>query len=282
MDLDHQISLGNANDLGAWFGFGLVYFAIAGLETKRHTVRVASWLVAAGCLYVIGLTVSRGALLAAALALTVALRRLLKRGFVPVLLLLILVWIIYILGLFEQAAAFYAARGLQETGRLVVWPLAIERFLSSPLIGVGDSNLATRIPTGKPITPHNSFLSLALGSGVVPLVFFLGYWIRAVQRVFGRHGAQRPDAPFHLPLLIYAFLCCMDSGSAFMTPWAITALSAATGSPRRLRWVKRRDTAEHEERLGQASASTELHGRVESLQLDSSAELAHRVLKNEL
>ncbi len=243
MRLDQTIALSNPNDLGAWFGFCCVYFAIAGLETKRNAVRAVLWLAAGGCLYVVGLTVSRAPLFATAIAIVVALRRLLKRGFVPVLVLLILSWIIGTSGLFERIIALYATRGLEDTGRLAVWPLVIERFLSSPLIGVGDSHIATRIPSGPWIMPHNSFLQLALGSGVVPLVFFLGWWIRAFREVFGTNVTQRPDAPFRLPLLIYAFLISLQL--TFLIPWMIVTLSMATGPPRRLRWVKRQDMAQY-------------------------------------
>ncbi len=91
--------------------------------------------------------------------------------------------------------------------------------------------------------PHNSFLQLALGSGVVPLVFFLGWWIRAFREVFGTNVTQRPDAPFRLPLLIYAFLISLQL--TFLIPWMIVTLSMATGPPRRLRWVKRQDMAQY-------------------------------------
>jgi O-antigen ligase len=244
MRLEQTIGLANPNDLGAWFGFCCVYCVIASFETKRAAVRVASWLAAGGCLYIIGLTVSRAPLLAAAIAIVVALRRLLKRSFVPVLILLILSWIVYILGIFEHIVASYAARGMEDTGRMTIWPLALERFLSSPLIGVGGAHIATSTPKGAWITPHNGFIWVALASGVVPLLFFLGYWVRAVWGVFGTNVVQRPDAPFRIPLLIYAFLIVMELNFAFMAPWVIVILSVSTGSPRRLRQVRRRDTTE--------------------------------------
>ena len=62
--LDRSMSLGelaNPNGLAAWFGFCGIYFTIVGIETKRNIVRVAAWLVAAVCLFIVGLTISRGA-----------------------------------------------------------------------------------------------------------------------------------------------------------------------------------------------------------------------------
>jgi O-antigen ligase len=251
MDLERMSSissLANGNDLAAWFGFCCVYLTIVGFETKRAAVRVASWLAAAGCLYVVGLTVGRGALFAAAIAILVALRRLLKRGFVPVIVLIILSWITYELELFKPIVASYAARGMEETGRLTVWPLVIKRFLSSPLAGVGVSNIGTRVPSGKVVTPHNSFLFLALASGVVPLVFFLGYWVRTARGVLATNIEQMPDAPFRIPLFIYVFLIAQQLNSSFMSHWTIVTLCVVSCAPHRLRRMKRWDTEKREER----------------------------------
>jgi O-antigen ligase len=228
MGLDQRIMIANPDELAAWFGFLAVYFIIAGLEVKRNVVRIISWLVALGCLYVIGLAVTRGALLAVAIATVIASRRLLKHGFLPVLSLIILSWIIYEIALFEQAAAFFAIRGTEETGRLLVWPLAFERFLNSPLAGVGASNTGTFIPgINYKITPHNSFLSIALASGIIPLAFFVSYWWRATKGAFRANAKRLVDAPFQIPLLIYAFLIVQQGNGPFMLPWVIVILSTA-------------------------------------------------------
>jgi hypothetical protein len=87
-------NLSNANGLAEWFGFCAVYFGILGLETKRGVVRTVSWLAAILSLFVVGLTVSRGTLLACGIALVLALRRIFKRGVVPLVLLIVLVWAI--------------------------------------------------------------------------------------------------------------------------------------------------------------------------------------------
>jgi O-antigen ligase len=228
VDLEHSIAIANANDFAAWFGFCAVYFTIVGLEAKRNVSRIPSLLIAVGCLYVIGLTVSRGTLLAVAIAIVIALRRLLKRGFIPVLSLIIFSWTIYELGLFERSAAFYSARATQETGRFLVWPLAIKRFLSSPLAGVGVSNIATHVLGIKePFTPHNSFLFIALASGIIPLAFFVSYWWRAAKGVLRANAQGLADAPFQIPLLIYAFLVAQQGNAPFMAPWMIVTLSTA-------------------------------------------------------
>src|SRR5262249_4758768 len=40
--LDRTISLGNPNELAAWWGFCSVYFTVFGIETKRSMLRAAS------------------------------------------------------------------------------------------------------------------------------------------------------------------------------------------------------------------------------------------------
>lgn len=254
LGLEAGLGMYNPNQLAAWFGFCAVYFIIVGIEAKHNGARAIPWLIAVGCLYVVGLAVSRGNLFGVALATTVALRRLLKRGFIPVLAVLILSWTIYELGLFEQIAASYAARGAVETGRGLVWPLAIRRFLDVPLTGVGASSVQTFVPgRERSYPPHNGFIYLALASGVIPLAFFVAYWVRAVR---GAHTnvAQPADAPFRIPLLIFAFVVMSFTDLAFVESWQIVVLSTAMAgsTSRRLRQVRRYRTAKYLGRPGRA------------------------------
>src|SRR5262249_54516972 len=154
--------------------FCSIYFAIAGLETERFTYRVGAWALAIGCLFVLTLSVERGPLLAAALALTVVFRGLLKRGFIPLFVLIILTGAVSLSGLFDRAVSQYSTRGTEDTGRVgSLWPDAIERISKSPVFGEGASKVGT---------PHNTFLLFALSSGIVPLVFYIAFWIRLAWR----------------------------------------------------------------------------------------------------
>jgi O-antigen ligase len=226
--LDQAIAISNPNELAAWFGFCAVYFVILGLETKRNVVRITSWLVGMGCIYIVGLTVSRGALFVVMVAAVVAFRRLLRHGFIPVLFLIMLSWGIYESGLFERAAASYAVRATEETGRLLVWPLVLQRLSSSPLMGVGLSRIATYVPGIKyPITPHNVFLYIGLSSGIIPLALFVASWWRAAKGALHSNAQRLADAPFHLPLLLYAFLIVQQSNASFMNAWVIVTLAIA-------------------------------------------------------
>jgi len=223
--LDLRIPIANPNDLGAWFGFCCVYFAILGLETRRMSVRVMSGLAATGSLFIMALTVSRAPLFAAAVSILVAFRRVLHRGFAPLLCLVGVAWIGYELGLFDQSASLYSSRGLEDTGRLLIWPLAIERFFNSPLTGVGAFDVATLIPgNSAPVTPHNSFLLVALASGILPLLLYVGYWVRSGVEAFRLNAHSHEDAVFLIPLFLYAFMIALELNQPYMFFWAMATL----------------------------------------------------------
>jgi O-antigen ligase len=227
VSLERGISIANPNDLAAWFGFCGVYFFISGIEAKRSIIRTINWFVSIGCLGVVGLTVSRGAFIAVGIAAIVAIRHLLKRGFLPLLLLFILSWIVYLSGLFDQAAHLYTERGMEETGRLITWPVAIETFLNSPLAGVGAAGAALSVPgASKLITPHNNFLYIAVSSGIIPLAFFVAYWWQAARATFRSSYDSTGHARFRFPLYIYALLIAQAGNLSFMYPWMIATLAS--------------------------------------------------------
>jgi hypothetical protein len=241
--LSKGITIGNPNDFGAWFGFCCVYFTVLGLEVRRNWVRVVAWLVALFCLFIVGVTVSRAPLFAMACSLSFALRRVLKHGFFPILALIVLVWIVYALGYFDGPAAAYAQRGLEETGRLQVWPLAIRRFLEAPLTGVGLQHTKTFIPIADmAIEPHNGAIFIALSSGIVPLVFFVAYWVQLVATSMRVGVRSHPDAPFQSALLIYSFLISMNLNTAFMLPWMMGTFASITAAD--FLWKARQSVAD--------------------------------------
>jgi O-antigen ligase len=235
--LQSGIGISNPNDLGAWFGFCCVYFAILGIESRRQWIRATAFVLSGMCLFIVGLTVSRAPLLAAALCIMFALRRVVKRGILPLLSFIVVVWLAFGLGFFERSASLYQQRGLEETGRFLVWPKAIERFQNAPLTGVGASRVNTYVPQkGIAISPHNSFLFIALASGIVPLVFYAGYWL-ALFRISIRAGARvLADAPFHSALLLYAFVISLNLNQTFMVPWTIITLGAVTNAGAQAEW----------------------------------------------
>ena len=222
--------LGHPAGLADWFAFCAVFFTIFGIEARRDSFRIGAWLLAVVCLFVVTLTIERGALVGAVLAITVGCRSVLKRSFVPVLALVILVWVIAVTGLFDQAFSKYAERGMEETGREILWPMAVDRFLTSPLVGVGESNILLPIPeSSKKSPPHNAFLHIALSSGVLPFAFFLAFWIQAARKsVFHTRGSE--DNPFRLPYLTYMLGMLMIGDLPFTNYGALLTTSLAAGT----------------------------------------------------
>ena len=215
-----QGELSHPNGLAEWFGFCAVYFAIVGMETKRLAYRVAAWSLAAGSLLVVGLAVSRGPMFGAALAITVAFRGLLKRGFVPVLLLVMLTGVIYVSGIFDRVITHYSERGMEESGREELWPEAAEHISSAPVFGVGISEVGT---------PHNTFLFFLASSGIVPFAFFVAFWIQTAWRsTLG--GTRREGHSFRMPYLLFTLSTAMLGDFSFISKWAVLAISVAAGS----------------------------------------------------
>jgi O-antigen ligase len=248
--LEQGIALSNPNNLAAWFGFCTVYFAITGLESKRIVIRSGAWVLAVGSLSMVALTVSRGPIAAVLIAVIVALQHVLKRGFGPILALAVVASVAYESGLLEQRIAAFAERGTEESGREVLWPQAIERFIDAPLQGAGSS--AVQFVGNHDINPHNSFLFIAVGSGVVPLAFLLAFWISAIRAGFIAKRQGAADAPFFIPLLVFVSIELMVIDGVFTQPWCIVtsllplhAINVRRMRYARARQLRRNNAAEH-------------------------------------
>jgi len=216
-----QGAISHPNGLADWFGFCAVYFTVIGNETRRSKLRVGAWLLAAGCLFVVGLTVSRGAIFGAALAITFAFRGFLKRGFVPLFVFVILAGVLSLSGVFDAAISHYSERGTEETGRTELWSDAIKQISESPIFGIGAAKVL--------YTPHNTFLYFALLSGILPLVLFVAFWIQAGLSSAAGNKEQQHQA-FRFPYLLFTLVTVTVGDLSFMTIWGCLALSVAAGS----------------------------------------------------
>lgn len=225
--------LSNANSLAAYFGFLGVYFIVYGLEKKRDAARLLSWAIAAACLVVMAMTVGRGALLAVALALVVIFPRLPKYGLFPAATLILGSSLILATGVYRSSLEKYEERGSEDTGRMAAWPLATELFLNNAATGVGYSNAAVPTPGRDiPTSPHNTFIFIALASGIVPLMFYLAYWVKAARRVITLTRSNAPSARYYLPLFIYCFV--IANLQNYMYHWGFVVLAGLlTGYRRR-------------------------------------------------
>jgi hypothetical protein len=222
--MERGVGNSNPNAVAATFGFCALYLAIKGYVETRPAYRIAAWIVAVTSMYVVTLTVSRGALVAVAASLLVAGRRLWKTGVFPLLFFATLVAGLIQFGVFDQAIDSYSRRAGEETGRLKVWPLLIERFVDSPVIGVGASRAGAWIRPDKYTTPHNSFLLFAVASGIVPLVLFSLYCYKSGMTAL-RASIHDKESMFYLPLVVYTVLITSSGNMDFMAPWAVVSLA---------------------------------------------------------
>jgi len=229
--LDQTVGFANPNDLGCWYGFCALYLTVAGFGARTVGRRIVCWMVALACLFLVTLTLSRSPLIAMVGALLVASRRIFKESFPLLLLLAGLAYGAVLLGVFDTALKSYGLRATEETGRLTIWPMLIEKFLNSPLLGVGASHAGAVNSGGRFITPHNGFLLIGVSSGIVPLVFFVGHWVKAAKAALRNSISNRPGSEFHLPMLVYAFLVTTSGNQSFMAPWAIVCLALPFCSP---------------------------------------------------
>jgi hypothetical protein len=221
-------TIGSANALGMWFGFCTVYFMFWGLQFHNLIHRFLSWAAALGCLFMVLLALSRGPMLGIFLACVVGFWPAARRNFFSVTLLIFLMGLVYISGLFQQNIEGFFIRGMEETGRGLVWPVALQRILDSPWTGIGMENVVLHVGWHRYTSPHNALLYIALGSGIVPLMCFLGYLALVVKGVL--HIMRRVsfgEAALLPALVTYALVEVMTLDTAFMHSWTVVVLGLA-------------------------------------------------------
>jgi O-antigen ligase len=224
-------NLRNANGLGGWFGFCLISFAMLGLDARRMTHRVGYWSAAAASLLIAGLSVSRGAVLASGIAIVIGFRSVFKRGAVALAVLIVVGGVISQTRLFDEIMSRYEERGMEDTGRLVLWPHVVDRIWGSSLVGVGIDDISTYVPErGDSVTtPHNSYLYFALSSGFVPCIFWMLFWLRAGRKSFRSAGQQLLNRSYQAPFFIYVFINTM-LGDITTDPWFLLGSAVAAGA----------------------------------------------------
>ena len=224
--LEKGVSLSNPNSFGMWFGFCAVYFLIAGLNARHNFIRGVTWLAGIFCIYFVGITVSRGPLIGVAIAVMFGFKDVLKRSFLPIIGLLFMGWVIYVLGIFDNLIGYYAARGAEESGRSFLWKTGFHRFMDSWWFGVGFTEGVIALPHSSiKVTPHNGLIFLALTSGVIPLIIFVGYLVRTARVAFRLNKVAGTEAAFFLPMFVFALLEVMILDTAFMSPWVMVVVS---------------------------------------------------------
>lgn len=112
------------------------------------------------------------------------------------------------------------------TGRTNIWAGGLEVFASSPLVGVGlgGFNAAVEPIIGRPRSPHNAFLSVAVGAGLVGLLLFVVLFAVLAVGIMAR-SERRVE---HLILLLALVVGMMPTNSdTDKFAWLILALLAS-------------------------------------------------------
>lgn len=230
-------AISNPNVLGMWFGFCTVYFIFWGLQCRTPLWRAGSWAVAVGSFFIVALTVSRAPLLGIVLACIVGFRSALKQNFLPVLLFVLAVGLVYISGVFDEELGYYASRGAEESGRGRLWPAAVERILESPWVGGGLGNIGIQTRSGHFMNPHNPVLHIALGAGFLPVFFFLGYLARVA--LGARNMMQKmqvAEAALLPPMVVFGLFEIMTLDLAFMMPWVVVVFGLVSRASQKNRY----------------------------------------------
>ena len=221
--------LSNPNALGMWFGFCAIFFIFVGLQARKTNVRIGSWAAALGSLYVVFLSVSRGALLGIILACVVGLRSTLKQHFVPFLFVVLVFLTVYASGVFDELIDQFVTRGAEKSGREYLWAMGIPRVLNSPWIGVGEDDVKMPLPHGLYTNPHNGLLHIALTAGIIPLICYLMYLVRVgagtLRMIVKPNYSEDLLLP---PLVAFGVFQVMVSDYHLMTAWAVVAFALAT------------------------------------------------------
>lgn len=223
--------ISNPNALGMWFGFCAIFFIFWSLQARQTSVRVGSWAAALGSLYVVFLSVSRGALVGITLACVIGLRSTLKQHFVPFLSAVFVLLAVYASGVFDELINQFVTRGAEESGREKLWAMGIPRVLDSPWIGVGGGQIKMPLHHNLYTTPHNGLLHIALAAGIGPLICYLMYLARvgsgALRMLWKPNYAEDLLLP---PLVVFGGFQVLVSDYAFMSAWGVVVFALATGA----------------------------------------------------
>lgn len=220
--------ISNPNTLAMWFGFSVLFFLFRGIQSRALLKRVIYGAASLVCLYVVALTVSRGAILSLLVSCVVGFRSALKKNFVPVLVLVLMLVLIYASGAFQEMIDPYIARGAEESGRGKVWPLVVERILDSPWVGVGLDNIYTFTRGRHGHNPHNALLFFGLSAGIVPMLCFSAYLFKVGTGMLdGMKFSQREEDMLLPPLVTFALVEIMLADFSFMMQWVVVVFAFA-------------------------------------------------------
>ena len=186
----------NPNGLAVVSGLAIPVAWMLALHYTTGWLRWANALYPLFALFVVVLSASRGGLLTTLVALLIIPATLPRLGIVRGVAVTMLFAVLAVGALEYLPRAFPALernverlmstseelQGGSFTGRTYIWSAGLEVLRDSPVVGVGVGgfNHATYLIRGRAQSPHNAFLSVAVGSGLIGLVLYLALFVIAL------------------------------------------------------------------------------------------------------
>jgi len=225
----------NPNDLSFYLNFAIPMAWYLGTKTQRLSMRALSWGLIPIATVAILLTGSRSGALGCGLALVYVVLSISRLNWK---------WRLAGIGL-AMAAAILAVNLVPSTiyarlatlphevfhgtlnERTVIWRAGIKVFAETPLLGggAGAFRYAVAPILGREWAPHNVFLSVAVESGLIGLILWLGMMLMAFIGVFRMPPVERLMWLALFAILFLAFLALNFEWRK--ASWLIMALAIA-------------------------------------------------------
>jgi O-antigen ligase len=222
----------NANDYAAWLAFCCLIFWLFGWKEPGKIKRLFMW----GCSLISFLfmirTVSRGALLALSVSSICGLRSIPRKYWFRIILVIALIYLAFEKFSFNREEINnYQIRLYEDSGRSKIWSAALPLIKAHPWFGYGTNVLGgfnkwtygyrSILPIS---SPHNPYLMLMLGSGIIPTILFSLLWIIAFYRsIHSRPNSSQEVDPF--PLVVFGFLITFVVNTSFAYVWCCAILA---------------------------------------------------------
>ena len=216
-------SFGNSNDFAHWCSFCVLSFLFMSFRL-RDVFQKSFFLIMAAVFLILALsTFSRATLLGLAasgifyLFLLITKSDLKRKNFLANIVLIGLLFLVILqLNVFETISLGYSNRWEEETGRMELWPAAIEVIRKAPVWGWGNLYQEIYMPLKNSSTStHNPFLRLATYAGVVPSIILLMYYTKGFVKSYIDYRTNS-ETIYVVVLLFFMFLAINTSNWEFV------------------------------------------------------------------
>jgi len=229
--LNANSGIDNANDYGIWLAFCSLIFWLWGWKEIRRASRLFFWACALLAVIMSMQTVSRTALLSLGVACIIGMRGIPRKYWFGAFLGLGMIFLMLnYLPFFNTEIQYYQDRLNEDTGRTIIWSASIPLIEAHPWLGYGTDVLGGHNAVnvkGKILplnSPHDPFILLWLGSGIIPVITFSLLWLMALIQSI----RFRPNSPLDydaFPLVVFGITAMLFLNLAFAEVWCVAILA---------------------------------------------------------